>query len=324
MSDYEDYDDYQDYEEYSHHHDIIFETDDYSNLNFNELILQFEYDSSLNRGKSPNYTAYLFYKIIFHYCITKINDIQTIFSNERLGRYPYNRIAIDSDSDLNFITSLLHKIMITETKITCIIIDLEPREDVDTGHTTLLIYRPDMNRLEHYDPDGVYSFGFTEKFEEVINNLKSLNNELVFVSSKELHGFENFDDEYAYTRSLNFISSTYSRENVGWCQIWSLFVYFIVTKYHDIPTKSLLNKLFFYLKGPDDNKNKYVKSAQMALNIIHGFYIYLISELNKLHPDINLTYGSLNSYNPLYIYSNRKLNERIEIEMQSRVKHVFG
>lgn len=313
-----DYDDY-----YSDEDDVIFQSEDYLELNFNQLICQFELDGELNQESNPKYRSELFYRIIFHYCVVKTHDVKTIFRDNSI-EYSYNTIRLDGDSNLDNITAMLFKIMMVETKTTCIFFDFKSKTDDRMWHTTLLIYRPDMNRLEHYDPNGVYKYGYTESFQTLIENLKSLNTCLIFVSSKELHGFEEFDDSFAMSRSLNHICSIYDINTEGWCQIWSLFVYDIVNRYPDIPTKSLLNELFSYLKGPVEKKNKYGKSAMIALHIIHGFYIYLISRINSLHPEINLSYSILNSYDPLYTYSDRKLNNLIEEEMEQRVNLIFN
>ncbi len=312
---------YHDDEDYDEDYDdnIIFQFDDYLNLNFRQLISQFEYDAHLNKENDPKYGAKIFYRNIFHYGIVKLHDIKTIFYNNST-EYPYNTIKLDKDSNSDTITKMLFKIIMSVSKTTCIFFDVKCENEDNFWHTTLLIYRPDSNRLEHYDPNAVFNYSYVKIFETIIENLKLMNTGLIFIPSKELHGFEEFDDEFAKTRSLNFICTIHDDVTVGWCQLWSLFVYDIVNRYPDIPTKSLLNELFLYLKGTPEKKNKYYQSAMIALRIIHGFYIYLISRINSLHPEVNLSYSSLNSYDPLYVYSSRKLYMYIENEMEDRVK----
>uniref|UniRef100_A0A6C0BE09 Ubiquitin-like protease family profile domain-containing protein n=1 Tax=viral metagenome TaxID=1070528 RepID=A0A6C0BE09_9ZZZZ len=300
----------------------IYQADlDYNTLDINNLLNQLGEDGYINRKVENKYQAFEHYKQIFHFSLVKNFGIDTLFldNSENRPYSQYNCISIKDSSNIDVLTSKFLNIINSVDDTICIFLDFQSLRFKNNWHTTLLIYRPQKNCIEHYDPNGAFNFGDVVKFDNLIENLKVLK-DLIFISSLQLHSFNMFNKEYSRNRSLNNICNLHNKDHPGWCQIWSLFIYEMIVRYPKMTTKQIIDTIFMSLKGI---KNKEVSIK--VLNIINGYYILLILRANEIITDnsLKLSFDSLAEFNSEYVINDIKMNRLIEEYMRDKLFSCF-
>jgi hypothetical protein len=283
-----------------------------------QLLEEIGYDS---RDISTQYMCYEHYKQIFHFALVKFYNVKTIFTSRQIdkGYNTYNSIMLDNKTDPDIIFKFLYdlfELVKEKDDPICIFCDIQSIKYENSYHTTLLIFRPKLKQLEHFDSNGIANYGHIEKLYQVVNSLKSVIFELKFIESKEINGLIKYSDGEAYARGLNVVCGiSMNKSFAGWCQIWSLMVYELVFKYPNKNTIEIISDIYKYLKGI-----KFREASIKAINIIKGFYRILLGRVNfMISPfDLSISNKILTEWYPLYIISDKKLSTIIETEMHPR------
>jgi len=290
--------------------------DNYDDLEIDEFLCQLEFDGYENRHVKTNYMSYEYYKQIFHYSLVKKYNINNIFLNyEDKKKNQYNTIHLTKDTNVNEMANVLYEIFIRANDTICIFLD----NKYITGpnwHTTLFIYRPNENKLEHYDSEGDYAEDNMDKFFEIIDILHYKLPKLSFVTSIDMHPIKNKNYKYVKSRSLNFICHVVNKNAAGWCQIWSLFIYELVNRYKNINTDTLISSIYDYIKG-----GTYGEASYKALNIIRGYYNLIINRTNEYikEPKLKINKEMLAEFDPSYVKNDMELIQNIISEMNTKV-----
>ena len=291
----------------------------YNSLSLRDLIEFLEDVGYNNRLIKTGYLCYEHYKHIFHYGLVKHYDIYSIFESDlhKDLYYRYNSIIIDDDTNIEFQVNRLSHLFIKSKNVICIFIDIRSRKERGSLHTTLLIYRPLLKRIEHFDSCGVAMYGCVDIFIEIINRIIELNPELIYVSSKILSSLDQYEDRKARSRSLNVICGVVgNRDFAGWCQIWSLFMYEMVYRYPNSTTTEIILTIYAYFKG-----HTYKEAGYIAYNIIRGYYRILLGRINLelKENDLHLNSELLEDFDPIYVTTDFQLLELIERDMSYRI-----
>jgi hypothetical protein len=269
---------------------------------------------------STKYMCYEHYKQIFHFSIVLHYNVKTIFISRSIqkGYNTHNSIMLNKDTKIidvyRFMLDLLILIDDNDLPI-CIFCDIQSLKNENRYHTTLLIYRPKIKTLEHFDSNGIAIYGHIEKLYEVVNMLKEQLKDLIFIDSKTINGLNQYDDHEAYARGLNVVCGiSINKSFTGWCQIWSLMIYELVNKYPDMTTTDIIKCIYLNLNGTS------TKNSLLKTNMIKGFYRILLGRTNKILENVNikLTNTILKEWYPLYIKSDKKLSELMQSEMEER------
>lgn len=276
-------------------------------------------------GKSFNkhgirYTSRNHYKHIFHYALVKYYGISEIFINDISKRryFSYNNILIDGETDIqgntNFMIDLFNKC----TRTICIFIDIRSIRNDNKFHTTLLIYRKEINTIEYFDSNGTSGYGYTYKLKNIMDNVLDAIPGIKFIKSKDLNGLSSYDNFEATMRSLNGISTISRSKNIsGWCQIWALLLCELIYKYPNETTSNILSVLYKAFKNEecDDKLESY-----MLNNLLKGFFSVSIMRLKfilskvegkNLHIDPDV----LTDYNPHVVINDDDIESEIEETM---------
>lgn len=299
-----------------------FDEDDnnfYNSLSFQDLIKFLENIGYNNRLIKTGYLCYEHYKHIFHYGLVKHYDIYSIFESDLYKDlyYRYNSIIIDENTNVELQINKLSHLFKNSKDVLCIFIDIRNSKERMSLHTTLLIYRPDSKRIEHFDSCGVTIHGYIDTFMEIIHGILEINSDLVYISSKTLSSLDKYGDREARGRSLNIICGIVGNKDIlGWCQIWSLFIYEMIYRYPYLGTSEIISIIYLYFKG-----HIYKEAGYMAYNIIRGYYRIILGRTNS---DLKLNGLFLNSelledFNPKYVIADGKLVELIESDMSFRI-----
>lgn len=275
-------------------------------------------------------TSYLsrgYYKHIFHFTLCHYYDDYNIFKNDIGEReyIPYNSLLIDENVNITNTARFIVDLFKMVNGTLCMFIDIlskDPNRKV--GHTTLLIYRKDMNKIEYFDSNGVAGYGYSDKLKEIINIVMSVIPGITLVRSRELNGLEKYSIPEANARSLNARCGISSPKSVGgWCQMWSLLLYELIRKYPREDTKNIIQVIYKLF----ENKN-YVDASTLLNNLMKGFYRIIIGRTNIILRDLtekgvkwtrNLRYtvtptnSKSRSNSPLVVEGKVQSNDSIEV-----------
>lgn len=291
----------------------------YKSLELNDLIEFLETTGYVNRKIKTGYLCYEHYKQIFQYSLIKFYNINSVYKTDLYKDlyYRYNSIMIDLNINIEEISQYLIHIFSNTTENVCFFIDIRNKDSFRNVHTTLLIYRPLTKSLEHFDSSGVSSYGYIELFNEIIQNILTNIEGCIFIPSKTLCSLDEYTDELANVRSLNFICGYVRTPNFhGWCQIWSLFMYEMIFKYSNLSSIEIIKIIYSYLKG-----NRIKDAGYIANSIIRGYYRIILGRTNLFlnHHSLWINSEVLKDFDPSYVLTDRKLIDVIEIEFQSRI-----
>lgn len=259
-----------------------------------------------------DYEALDHYKQIFQYLLIKKYDINQLFISyqENSESINYNTIVINDKINIEKITSFLQRYFDTVDNVVCIFIDIQSKTCERSFHTTLLIFRPNVRTLEHFDSNGMNSFGYHDIFDIIVSKL----NNLTYINSVTVNDLVKYEnDKDKSIRSLNFLSTMVTYKLFpGYCQLWSLFLYELIYIFKDKTTTEILKEIYSYLRG-----RKIKEAALISKNIIRGYYEQLVENNNEITLEI------LSTYNPTYIINDIELKNKIEEYMNERTIDVY-
>jgi hypothetical protein len=179
---------------------------------------------------------------------------------------------------------LVNCITNVDTKI--IIIPVQLIFDNGGGHANVLIYRKNLNQIEHFEPHGQ---NFSKKQEDInkiiekwmkffvlkINAKLALikKPEVKFVESSEvcpyINGLQNLE-------SLSDLIKIAGVEPGGYCAAWSMFFTELCLKNPEISSSTLINYIFNTLQLMNESeKRNYLKS------VIRGYSVFVNEKINK-------------------------------------------
>jgi hypothetical protein len=284
------------------------------------------YDLGYSRKKEKtNYHGYDYYRKIFHFTIVMTNNIYGLFSSKsNKGHVHYNRLLLPVNGSVKeeaeFISEYLKRVSTT----TCFVVDNRHLTDEYMWHETLFIYRPDINQLEHYDPNGAALFGDRGIFETFVGIILNDNPGMNFLPSVVIQSFEHDDIFTIKLKSLNTLCSLTRSEDSedGWCQIWSLIIYDLVTRYDMLSTKEIIKTIYEFLKTDGNGGRVKIKDAAFkALFIIRGYFYSFIELTNDCidNKSLEIDAGILDGFNLDYIVTDVKLYDFIDSELDKRL-----
>lgn len=294
----------------------------FNNLDLKETLDFLEILGYNNRKIDTKYMCYEYYKQLFQYSLIRQYNIEQVFLNDdtKFEYNRYNSLIILGNTDVDYTVDFLLKIFYKVIDPICIFIDFKSIKIPNLYHTTLLIYRPEDKLLEHFDGNGIFRFGNVTVFNEIISKITEADPSITFIDSKNLSSLECYSDNEARARGLNVVCGMVGKRNIGWCQIWSLFIYEMINKFPMYNTTAIIRILYSQFKG----KN-FQEAGFKALNIIRGYYRILLGRLNLFLEDINvkITNDILTEYNPRYVINDRKVEEMITNNLLDKIIEVY-
>lgn len=274
-----------------------------------------DYGYELRKDKTK-YNSSIIYRNIFQFTIYNIFNINGLFKNNSY----YNKITISNYNKYHYI-NLLTNYFNNSNNITIVYFDRLVLDNL--YHTSCLIYRPIDKLLEVFDPD-LYE---CEIINEVVESI-SLNLNLNFTKTTDL--YPNFVKSLKLPKysSLNYL--TFFVRNTdgidGWCQIWCLFISYLIYKYDNIPTSLIISNIYEVIINnyKNDNVNERRKRYSLrSLNIIRGFFYKIIESSNDflIH---KIDKNSLLEYNTEYVINDKENSEHIDKVLSERVLYFFN
>lgn len=279
-----------------------------------------------NRSRKTKYNSTIHYRKIFQYTIYKSLGFQKIFTVVDENVKYANRIQLffeiteeECEHIINFLTQFLNKC----DDVTSIFIDTQSGKSIFIWHTTLLIYRPNLKTLEHFDSQCVYKSGNVEVFDKIINSICH-NNNLTYINS-----FESFPDvvkkfskpSYVSLNFMCFLSGNYDGSD-GWCQMWSLYIMYLVHKYKTLTLREILDKIYEYIRTDKSGNSveRKIRYSFIAFNIIRGFFYRLLDMTNSiLNPYFHLDVDILIQFDTRYVVNDIRLFKYIDRELRHYV-----
>lgn len=157
-----------------------------------------------------------------------------------------------------------------------------------TTHANLLIYRKELNQLEHFEPNGpvVYTdkdITILQTMEHIVNKINQLN-QTEHVFDTEL---KYINPSLSCPESLNTIGfqvlQAYKTENMknnyaGTCMLWSSLIGTLILENPEVSTANIQDVVFNYaLRGANGNNNNFSK---MLVKIVIGYGFYMMQQVN--------------------------------------------
>lgn len=307
--------------------ELSYEYNNSDNEIFNRLYLTqiFDFLETLgynNRFVDTQYMCYEHYKQLFHYSLIKQYNIDQVFLNtdRPYGYNRYNSLLITGDTNVSYTGDFLFGIFKKVKTPICIFIDFKSLKIPNYYHTTLLIYRPENKTIEHFDSNGIFKFGNISIFYEIMDRIIENDLSIRFIDSKKVSALENYSDSEARARGLNVVCGMVGKKDIGWCQIWSLFVYEMINKFPEYNTRNIMILLYSQFKG-----KKFKDAGFKALNIIRGYYRILLGRLNLYLSEIGvqITNEILTEYNPNFVINDKKVDNMITEFLDDKIIGIY-
>jgi hypothetical protein len=190
----------------------------------------------------------------------------------------------------------------------------------DGGHANVLIYRKNLQQLEHFEPQGqMYSRGsdiesikmiqyWMNYFVSKINaNLLSHKMPLIkFIESTEvcpyIDGLQNLE-------SWSSIPEIMDVEPGGYCAAWSMFFTELSLKNPDIPSLTLMNYIFNVL-----NTMTYREQKNYLKSVIRGYSFFINEKIDKyfsVFDKSGLTIEKVSKFSDAELLNFRKILKEI-------------
>ena len=194
------------------------------------------------------------------------------------------------------------------------------------AHANVLIYRKNLNQIEHFEPHGRK---FSRDQDDVDNKIiekwmklfvLKINARLQLIKQPSVKFIESSEvcpyiDGLQNMEGWSTLTKIADVEPLGYCAAWSMFFTELCLKNPEIPSSSLMNYIFQFLRDNMSNseKNNYLKS------VIRGYAVFINQKINKYFSVFfnsgltiqgvkNLSRSELNNF-------RRILRYLIEIEM---------
>ena len=226
----------------------------------------------------------------------------------------------------NQLTTLAEQFIICAKKDTkIIIIPVQLIFPGGGGHANVLIYRKNLNQIEHFEPHGRK---FARNYDDINNKIidrwmkyfvSEINIRLRILKKTEVKLIES-SEVCPYMEGLQNLESTSefiilaNVEPAGYCAAWSMFFTELCLKNPDIPSSTLMNYIFNTLQSMSNiEKTNYLRS------VIRGYAVFVNEKIEKyfsLFDKSGLTIKKIESFSPK---EKRKffdiLKSLVELEM---------
>ena len=155
-----------------------------------------------------------------------------------------------------------------------------------TAHANVLIYRKNLNQIEHFEPHGQnYSRNENDFYNKIIKKWMSvfvfrINEKLLkikkpsikFIESNEvcpyIDGLQNLESSSIFIKIIG--------EPIGYCAAWSMFFTELCLKNPEIPSSTLINYIFNTFQSMTNmEKGNYLK------RVIRGYSVFINEKINK-------------------------------------------
>lgn len=276
-----------------------------------------------NRSRKTKYNSTIHYRKIFQYTIYKTLGFQKLFTVLDENVKYANRIQLffeTSDTECEYIITFLSEFLNNCDNITSIFIDTQSSQSIFIWHTTLLIYRPHLKILEHFDSQCIYKSGNVNIFNRIINSVCT-NNNLTYISSFDSHPevVRNFArPSYVSLNFMCFLSGNYDGID-GWCQMWSLYIMYLIHKYKELSLSQVLERIYSYIRT-DTSGNSVERKTRysfITFNIIRGFFYRLLDMTNSiLNPYFHLDVDILIQFDTRYVVNDIRLFNYIDHKLR--------
>jgi len=198
----------------------------------------------------------------------------SILINDKYKPLETGEIQIQLDSLSKILVDCIKN---NDTKI--IIVPVQLRFPDGSGHANVLIYRKNLNQIEHFEPHGQNYYRekdatdnkiierwmkfFVSKINEKLKLIKKP--EVKFIESSEvcpyIDGLQNLESWSNLTKL--------AVEPLGYCAAWSMFFTELCLKNPEIPSSTLMNYIFEILR---DNMS-YAEKMDYLKRVIRGYSI---------------------------------------------------
>ena len=219
-----------------------------------------------------------------------------------------------------------------ETKI--IIVPVQLRFSDGGAHANVLIYRKNLNQIEHFEPHGQK---FSRKQDDVNNKIiekwmklfvLKINSRLQLIKQPSIKLIES-SEVCPYIDGLQNLESWSNLINVagveppGYCVAWSMFFTELSLKNPEIPSSLLMNYVFQILQDNMSSmeKNNYLKS------VIRGYSVFINQKINKyfsVFSNSGLSIDKIKNFSRSELNSFRNiLQYLIDIEMNLSTNSLY-
>jgi len=171
-----------------------------------------------------------------------------------------------------------------DTKI--IIIPVQLIFDNEGGHANLLIYRKNLNQIEHFEPHGKNFSRKQENINKIIEKWMKyfvlvINARLQVIKKPQIKFIESSEvcpyiDGFQNLEAWSNLTKIAGVEPGGYCSAWSMFFTELCLKNPEIPSSTLINYVFNTLELMDNmEKRNYLK------NVIRGYSVFVNEKIKK-------------------------------------------
>ena len=173
-----------------------------------------------------------------------------------------------------------------DTKI--IITPVQLRFSDGGGHANVLIYRKNLNQIEHFEPHGQNYYREKDATDNKIIErwmkyfVLKINARLQLIKKPQIKFIESSEvcpyiDGLQNLEGWSNITSIADVEPLGYCAAWSMFFTELCLKNPEITSSLLMNYIFEFLSDNMSNseKNNYLKS------VIRGYSVFINQKINK-------------------------------------------
>jgi hypothetical protein len=211
-----------------------------------------------------------------------------------------------------------------DTKI--IIIPVQLSFSNGGGHANLLIYRKNLNQIEHFEPHGQDYIGDKDiaGTNKIIRDwikyfVHEINNKLIEIKKPEVKLIESNDicpylDGLQALETWSELTKVVGVEPGGYCSAWSMFFTELSLKNPEIPSSILMNYIFDTLQSMS-NKEK----SNYLRGVVRGYSIYVNEKIEKyfsLFNNAGLTIKEIMEFSEEKRYKFIEiLNTLVELEM---------
>jgi hypothetical protein len=171
-----------------------------------------------------------------------------------------------------------------DTKI--IIIPVQLIFDDGGAHANLLIYRKNLNQIEHFEPHGKNFSRKQENINKIIEKWMKyfvlvINARLLVIKKPQIKFIESSEvcpyiDGFQNLEAWSNLTKIAGVEPGGYCSAWSMFFTELCLKNPEIPSSTLINYVFNTLELMDNmEKRNYLKS------VIRGYSVFVNEKIDK-------------------------------------------
>ena len=157
-----------------------------------------------------------------------------------------------------------------------------------TSHANILIYRKNLNQIEHFEPHGqefrnpFHGRSYNEQTEHYLNLFMLRINEIMRASNKPEIRFIRSSEVCPYFEGLQSLDESSELQRMigvepnGYCAAWSMFFTELCLKNPEIPSSTLLTYIFDILESMGNmEKRNYLR------HVIRGYTTFINEKIEK-------------------------------------------